>query len=96
VENVNDRQERNRTKDGQYAEQVTPEDVLECFTDCEPRTAREIADELGIVRRTAHKKLTALAERGDLNKKSVGAHAVVFWRPERSREQQEGGAMTEG
>jgi DNA-directed RNA polymerase specialized sigma24 family protein len=47
---MTDRQGRDRTKDGQYAQEVAPDDVLELFTDCEPRTAREIADELGITR----------------------------------------------
>jgi len=77
---MTDQQDRERTNEGQYAELIAPEDVLELFTDCEPRTAREIADELGIVRRTAYGKLKTLAERGDLNRKEVGAHAVVFWR----------------
>lgn len=73
---------RPRTNEGQYAEEVKPEDVLGLFTDHEPRTASEVAEELGIVRRTAYNKLQTLAERGDLERKKVGGRAVVFWRSE--------------
>lgn len=46
-----------------------------------PLTAAEVADELGCVRRTAYDKLDALAERGDLATKKVGARSRVWWRP---------------
>ncbi|WP_245154512.1 helix-turn-helix domain-containing protein [Halorussus marinus] len=51
------------------------------FTDYEPRTAKEVAEELEIVRRTAYNKLEKLEERGDLKKKKVGWRAVVWWKP---------------
>lgn len=73
-------EERRRSDKGTYTEEVTPEDALAVFTDHEPRTASEVAEELGIVRRTAHNKLTALEERGDLKRKKVGGRAVVWWR----------------
>lgn len=73
---------RPRTEKGQYVEAVTPDDVLALFTDHEPRTASEVADELGIVRRTAYDELQTLAERSDLERKKVGGRAVVFWRLE--------------
>lgn len=79
---MSNHRDRERTEGGQYAEEVAPEEVLALFTDHEPRTANEIAEELQIVRRTAYNKLTELVERGDLNRKAVGAHAVVFWLPE--------------
>lgn len=79
---MSDSPERDRTEAGQYAEEVTPDDVLVLFTDQEPRTAKEVADELVVVRRTAYNKLSDLAERGDLQRKKVGASAVVFWRGE--------------
>lgn len=49
------------------------------FTDAEPRTATEVADELGIVRRTALNKLNELAEEDQIHKKKVGSRAVVWW-----------------
>ncbi len=44
-----------------------------------PLTAPEVADELGCARRTAHAKLSTLAERGDLRTKEVGARGRVWW-----------------
>lgn len=70
---------RERSDDGTYAETVTPEDVLALFTDVEPRTATEVADELGIVRRTALNKLNELADEDRIRKKKVGGRAVVWW-----------------
>ena len=74
--------ERSRSEKGTYTEEITPEDALAVFTDHEPLTASEVAEELGIVRRTAHNKLSTLEERGDLRRKKVGSRAVVWWRPD--------------
>ncbi|MEF8866972.1 MAG: bacterio-opsin activator domain-containing protein [Haloarculaceae archaeon] len=50
-----------------------------------PLTAPEVAEELGCARRTAHAKLEALTERGDLRTKKVGARGRVWWpAPERT------------
>jgi len=73
-------EERRRSDKGTYTEEVTPDDALAVFTDHEPRTASEVAEELGVVRRTAYNKLAALEERGDLKRKKVGGRAVVWWR----------------
>ena len=74
--------DRERAESGQYVSEVTPEDALAVFTDREPRTATEVAEELGVVRRTAYNKLAELETRGDLKKKKVGGRAVVWWRPD--------------
>lgn len=64
---------------------ITLQDVLAVFDTqterTEPLTASEVADELGCTRRTAHKKLDALAERGELESKKPGARSRVWWRP---------------
>lgn len=73
--------DRERTDQGQYAEEVTVEDAFEVFTGHEPRTASEVAEELGIVRRTAYNKLAELEGQGKLKKKKVGGRAVVWWKP---------------
>lgn len=73
--------DRERSESGTYVETVTPEDVLALFTDAEPRTANEVADELDIARRTALNKLNELADQGRIRKKKVGARAVVWWAP---------------
>lgn len=74
--------DRNRNKSGQYSSEVTLEDALSVFNNQEPRTAKEVAEELGVVRRTAYNKLSGLERRGDLERKKVGGRAVVWWRPE--------------
>lgn len=71
--------DRKRSDDGTYVETVTPEDVLALFTDAEPRTASEVADELGIARRTALNKLDTLADRDQIQRKKVGGRAVIWW-----------------
>ena len=73
---------RPRGEGGEYVEEITPEDALAVFTDHEPLTAKEVAEDLGVVRRTAYNKLSDLEERGDLRRKKVGSRAVVWWRPE--------------
>jgi predicted DNA binding protein/GAF domain-containing protein len=45
----------------------------------EPLTAPEVAEVLGCARRTAHKKLTRLAEQDRLSTKKVGARGRVWW-----------------
>ena len=73
---------RPRGEGGEFVEEITPGDALAVFTGREPLTAKEVAEELGVVRRTAYNKLSDLEERGDLRKKKVGSRAVVWWRPE--------------
>jgi GAF domain-containing protein len=46
-----------------------------------PFTASEVAARVDCVRRTAHKKLTRLADTGRLETKKVGARGRVWWRP---------------
>ncbi|WP_380679082.1 bacterio-opsin activator domain-containing protein [Salinigranum sp. GCM10025319] len=50
-----------------------------------PLTAPEVAEAVGCARRTAHKKLTSLADRGDLATKKVGSRGRVWWQPTSSR-----------
>lgn len=65
---------------------VTPEDVLAVFDEredaAEPLTAPEIADAVGIARRTALNRLDELRERGDVASKKVGGRARVWWVPD--------------
>ncbi|MDY6817828.1 MAG: bacterio-opsin activator domain-containing protein [Halobacteriales archaeon] len=60
-------------------------DVLAVFenqhTSGTPLTAPEVADALDCTRRTAHKKLTKLAEQDVLRTKKVGARGRIWWRP---------------
>jgi predicted ArsR family transcriptional regulator len=44
-----------------------------------PLTAPEVAEAVGCARRTAHKKLTRLSDRGELSTKKVGARGRIWW-----------------
>ncbi len=46
-----------------------------------PRTTNELADSLDLGRRSTYERLERLVERGELETKSVGASARVWWRP---------------
>ena len=61
--------------------ETTPDDVLAAFAQSEDLvlTASEIAETLGISRRTALRKLETLEENGQVQRKDVGARAVVWW-----------------
>ncbi len=49
---------------------------------CEPRTASEVADELGCARQTAYRKLEELSDKEKLKTKKIGAKGRVWWLPE--------------
>ena len=61
-----------------------PRDLASCFVQSgEPvLTATEVADQLGITQQGAHHKLQRAHERGAVEKKKVGARAVVWWVPD--------------
>jgi len=71
---------RERDESGQYVEEVTPERVLEVFEDAEVPvlTASEVAERLDCSRSAAYNKLEALVADEELDKKKVGARAVVY------------------
>lgn len=64
---------------------IAPREVLAVFEGQErpgtPLTAPEVAEALGCPRRTAHEKLTRLAEQDALATKKVGARGRVWWLP---------------
>lgn len=70
--------------------------VLEVFDrrsdHAEPLTASEVAAELDCTRRTAHKKLEQLTERGSLASKKPGARSRVWWRPTDSHDGTDSGS----
>ena len=47
----------------------------------EPRTTTEVADDLGLGRRSTYNRLERLVEHDRLETKKVGANARVWWRP---------------
>lgn len=72
--------ERERDESGQYTEQVTLDDVLAVFeeADLPVLTASEVAEELDCSRPSAYNKLEQLVEQDQIQKKKVGARAVVY------------------
>ena len=64
---------------------ITLEDALAACDNAgisrEPVTASEVAAELDCTRRAALNKLDELADRGDIESKTVGARSRVWWRP---------------
>jgi Fic family protein len=48
-------------------------------------TATEVAEKAGFTRQTAHKRLQELSETGKVQKKKIGASAVIWWCPSRCR-----------
>lgn len=72
--------DRERNEQGRYTEQVSLEDVLGLFDGGEPLTAGEVADAFDISNRAALNKLDELHERGEIERKEVGARAVVWWK----------------
>jgi hypothetical protein len=74
---------REHGDDGEFVETITLDDVLEVFdaVDGPVILSADVADELGCTRETARRKLGALYERGDLNRRKV-SRRVIYWRPE--------------
>lgn len=77
--------ERERNNSGRYNDRIDPTAVLDVFDQrddqARPLTAGDVVDEIGIARRTAHNKLNALVERGELETRKVGARGRVWWVP---------------
>jgi response regulator of citrate/malate metabolism len=75
---------RERDESGKYTEQVTLDEILAVFdqADLPVLTATEVADTVDCSRPTAYTKLEELVEEDEIQKKKVGARAVVYIRVE--------------
>lgn len=77
--------DRDRNGAGRFDDGIDPETALEVFERLEdtarPLTAADVADELGIARRTAHNKLNRLVDRDAVDTRKVGARGRVYWVP---------------
>jgi predicted nucleotidyltransferase len=75
--------ERERNEQGQYVETVTRERVLDSLREGgHVMTAVEVGDDLGCTPEAVNRKLSELFKDGEVNRKEVGAHAVVWWLPD--------------
>lgn len=80
------RMSRSRGDDGKYIEKATLDDVLAVLIEHnEPLTGKEVGEELGLSNRSALDKLNSLGERGNVERKKVGASAVVWWLSDEQR-----------
>ena len=65
--------------------QITEKEVLTVFENLddprEPLATSEVAEKLNCGHRTAYEKLNALAGRGEIESKQIGARARAWWRP---------------
>jgi HTH-type transcriptional regulator, bacterioopsin transcriptional activator and related proteins len=55
-------------------------DVFDEGDEYTPLTASEVAEEVGVSRRTAYERLQCLVDHGDIETKKVGARGRVWWR----------------
>lgn len=60
------------------------EDVLEVMRNADEPfvTAKEITDQVDVRSKSVHERLQELVDENTVNRKKVGARAVVFWIPE--------------
>lgn len=72
--------DRARDDEGQYTEEISIDNVLDAFrnADLPVLTSNEVAEVLDCSRPSAYNKLEQLTEQGELQKKKVGARAVVY------------------
>lgn len=75
---------RSRDDDGRYTEQTGPGRVLQALrAHPDPvATATELAAALDVSGETARRYLSELHENGEVERKQVGAKAIVWWLPE--------------
>lgn len=77
--------DRPRNESGEYSDRLPPERALDVFDHrddrARPVTAGDVMDALDVSRRTALNKLNELVAAGELDSRTVGARARVFWRP---------------
>lgn len=63
---------------GRFTPAVSDDEVLEAVRTHEPAATSEVAEELGIARQSADYRLRQLLDRGDVERKKIGASAVWF------------------
>jgi predicted ArsR family transcriptional regulator len=71
----------NRGEGGKFASRVTDSDVIRALREYHDpvATATDLADVLGVTSETIRRHLTELHEQGRVDRKDVGARAVVWW-----------------
>lgn len=72
-----------RDGEGRYAEMVADGKLIYFFEAGQRdfHSANEVADEFDIDRSQAHRRLSRLADEGELERVEIGSRNVVWWRP---------------
>ena len=77
--------ERERNANGEFTDRIPADAALDAFDGREdvarPLTAADVMEALDCSRRTAHNKLNALVDEGELETRKIGARGRVWWRP---------------
>lgn len=75
--------ERERNTSGQFAEETADDDILTAMRESEfpAVTARWVADTLDIKRPSAHRRLEALHEDGEVERGKLSPRVVIWWIP---------------
>jgi predicted DNA-binding transcriptional regulator AlpA len=69
-----------RDESGQFESELSNEDIMSYFAQGRPfHTAQEVADQFGIDRSTAYRRLSQLGDNKRLEKISLGSRTVVWW-----------------
>lgn len=74
--------EPDRDDDGRWVGETDPDGVFDRMEPLEPYTTGELADLLGIPRRTAYKYLEKLADDNRIRKKKPDPRRAIWIRPE--------------
>lgn len=87
---------KHRSTDGRFTPEHTDADVLAAVRAHDPAATSEIAEELGISRQGADRRLRSLRDAGEVSSKKIGAVLVWFMPRERGRpENAESAARTD-
>lgn len=78
--------EKKRDTTGRYSRSVDDGDVMAAVRAHDPAATSEIADEVGITRQGADRRLRDLRERGEVSSKKIGASLVWFIPRDRGRQ----------
>ena len=78
--------EKKRDTTGRYSRSVDDGDVMAAVRAHDPAATSEIADEVGITRQGADRRLRDLREQGEVSSKKIGASLVWFIPRDRGRQ----------
>lgn len=78
---------KERAETGEYVETTTASEILTAMRDADGPvvTVGDVSEAVGCSRETARRKLTELHADGRVERRKIGASAVVWWIPDTSK-----------